>query len=89
MKFILNTNTILRNINQAIQDGEVEIDIAVIAAPTADMFGNANGVNGKAACGLLGFALGDSEYADKVIVVTDNLVPFPAIPWQIHVDEYV
>ena len=33
---------------------------------------------------MLGFALGDSQYADKVIVVTDNLVPFPAIPWQIH-----
>jgi len=69
---------------QAVQDGEVQIDIAVVAAPTADPFGNANGVNGDAACGLLGFALADSQYADKVIVVTDNLVPFPAIPWQIH-----
>jgi citrate lyase subunit alpha/citrate CoA-transferase len=69
---------------QAIQDGEVQIDIAVIAAPTADPFGNATGDRGPAACGLLGFALGDSQYADKVIVVTDNLVPFPCIPWQIH-----
>lgn len=69
---------------QAIQDGEVQIDIAVIAAPTADPFGNANGVDGTAACGLLGFALADSQYADKVIVVTDNLVPFPCIPWQIQ-----
>lgn len=69
---------------QAVQDGEVKIDIAVIAAPTADAFGNANGVNGNTACGLLGFALADSQYADKVIVVTDNLVPFPCIPWQIH-----
>jgi citrate lyase subunit alpha / citrate CoA-transferase len=69
---------------QAIQDGEVQIDIAVIAAPSADPFGNANGVDGPASCGLLGFALGDSQYADKVIVVTDNLVPFPCIPWQIH-----
>ncbi len=69
---------------QAVQDGDVQIDIAVIAAPTADVFGNANGVNGPAACGLLGFALADSQYADKVIVVTDNLVPFPCIPWQIH-----
>ncbi|MCD4772790.1 MAG: citrate lyase subunit alpha, partial [Bacteroidales bacterium] len=68
----------------AVQDGDVQIDIAVIAAPTADAFGNANGVNGPAACGLLGFALADSQYADKVIVVTDNLVPFPCIPWQIH-----
>ncbi len=69
---------------QAVQDGEVEIDIAVIAAPTADPFGNSHGLEGDAACGLLGFALADSQYADKVIVVTDNLVPFPCIPWQIH-----
>ena len=69
---------------QAVQDGEVQIDIAVIAAPTADPFGNANGLYGDAACGLLGFALADSRYAHKVIVVTDNIVPFPCIPWQIH-----
>lgn len=69
---------------QAIQDGEVHIDIAVIAAPTADPFGNATGDRGKSACGLLGFALADSEYADKVIVVTDNLIAFPCVPWQIQ-----
>ena len=69
---------------QAIQDGEVHIDIAVIAAPTADAFGNADGSHGKSACGSLGFALADSVYADRVIVVTDNLVPFPCIPWQIQ-----
>ena len=69
---------------QAVQDGEVQIDIAVIAAPTADPFGNANGLTGPSACGLLGFALADSQYADKVIIITDNLVPFPCIPWQIH-----
>ncbi len=69
---------------QAVQDGEVHIDIAVIASPAADEFGNANGVTGKSACGLLGFALADSEYADKVIVVTDNLVSFPCVPWQIQ-----
>ena len=69
---------------QAIQSGEVHIDIAVIAAPTADPFGNANGTNGPSACGPLGFALADSEYADKVIVVTDNLVPFPCVPWTIQ-----
>ena len=68
---------------QAIQDGEVKIDIAVIAAPTADPFGNANALDGPSACGLLGFALADVQYADRVIVVTDNLVPFPCVPWQI------
>ncbi|RMD50305.1 MAG: citrate lyase subunit alpha [Ignavibacteria bacterium] len=69
---------------QAIQDGEVKIDIAVIAAPTADPFGNATGDRGPTACGLLGFALADSIYADNVIVATDNLVPFPCVPWQIQ-----
>lgn len=74
---------------QAIQDGEVKIDIAVIGAGCADLFGNANGLYGPSASGLLGFALADAQYADKVIVVTDNLVDFPCIPWQIqgnHVD---
>jgi citrate lyase subunit alpha/citrate CoA-transferase len=77
---------------QAVQDGEVKIDIAVIGAPSADPFGNANGLNGDTACGLLGFALADSQYADKVIIATDHLVEFPCIPWQIqgnHVDHVV
>lgn len=69
---------------QAIQDGEVHVDIAVIAAPSADAFGNANGVNGPSACGPLGFAFADAQYADRVIVVTDHLVPFPNLPWQIQ-----
>jgi citrate lyase subunit alpha/citrate CoA-transferase len=69
---------------QAIQDGEVKIDIAVIGAPTADNFGNSNGLFGPSACGGLGFALADAQYADKVIIVTDNLVPFPCVPWQIQ-----
>jgi citrate lyase subunit alpha/citrate CoA-transferase len=77
---------------QAVQDGEVQVDVAVIAAPTADPFGNATGDRGPAGCGLLGFALADSMFADKVVVVTDNLVPFPCVPWQIqgnHVDAVV
>jgi citrate lyase subunit alpha / citrate CoA-transferase len=77
---------------QAVQDGEVRIDVAVIAAPSADPFGNADGSHGPSACGSLGFALADSMYADHVVVVTDNLVPFPCIPWQIqgnHVDAVV
>ncbi|HNQ22114.1 MAG TPA: citrate lyase subunit alpha [Phycisphaerae bacterium] len=69
---------------QAVQDGEVHIDIAVLAAPECDPFGNANGVKGPSACGGLGFGLVDSMYADQVIMVTDNLVPFPCVPWQIQ-----
>ncbi len=77
---------------QAVQDGEVKIDIAVIGAPAADPFGNANGLSGDSACGSLGFALADSQYAEKVIVVTDHPVEFPCYPWQIqgiHVDYVV
>ncbi len=70
--------------HQAVQDGEVHIDIAVIAAPTADPFGNCTGDRGDSACGSLGFALADSQFADKVIVVTDNLIDFPCYPWQIQ-----
>jgi citrate lyase subunit alpha / citrate CoA-transferase len=70
--------------HQAIQDGELHIDIAVIAASAADCFGNANGLTGPAACGPLSYAEVDALYADRVIVVTDNLVPFPCVPWQIQ-----
>jgi len=69
---------------QAIQDGDVKIDVAVIAAPSADFFGNADGSHGPSACGSLGFALADSIHAERVIVVTDHLVPFPCLPWQIQ-----
>lgn len=69
---------------RAIQDGDLHIDVAFIAAPTADPHGNANGVHGPSACGPLGFALADSLYADKVVIVTDNLVSFPTYPWSIE-----
>lgn len=69
---------------QAIQDGEVKIDIAVIACPSADMFGNATATEGPSACGVLGYAKPDYLYADKVIVVTDNLVPVPCFPMLIE-----
>jgi citrate lyase subunit alpha/citrate CoA-transferase len=69
---------------RAIQDGDLKVDAAFIAAPTADVHGNANGVHGPSACGPLGFALADSLYADQVVVVTDNLVPFPTWPWSIE-----
>jgi citrate lyase subunit alpha / citrate CoA-transferase len=69
---------------QAIQDGEVKIDIAVLAAPSADSFGNARGTGGPSACGVLGYGKTDSMYASKVIVVTDNLVDIPCYPMEIE-----
>jgi citrate lyase subunit alpha/citrate CoA-transferase len=69
---------------QAIRDGEVKIDIAVIAAPAADPFGNANGLSGPSATGVLSYAKTDAEFATRVILVTDNMVQFPCLPMQIE-----
>ncbi|MFZ0471104.1 MAG: citrate lyase subunit alpha, partial [Bacteroidales bacterium] len=69
---------------QAIQDGEVKIDIAVLAAPAADAFGNAKGTGGPSSTGVIGYAKPDYLYADKVIVVTDNLIDLPCFPMEIE-----
>ncbi len=69
----------------AIAEGRVHIDIAFIAAPSADPAGNLNGVSGPAACGSLGYAFADARYADTVVAVTDSLVPYPLSP--VSIDE--
>lgn len=77
---------------RAIESGDLHIDAAFIAAPTCDIYGNINGVHGKSACGVLGYAAADAEYADKVVAITDNLVSYPACPIeisQIYVDYVV
>jgi citrate lyase subunit alpha/citrate CoA-transferase len=74
---------------RAIQSGALRIDVAFVAAPTADTYGNLNGIDGKAACGVLGYAAADVESARHVVAITDNLVPYPACPIDItqdHVD---
>lgn len=65
---------------RAIESGDLRIDVAFIAAPVADEYGNINGVNGPAACGSLGYAMPDAQYAERVVAVTDTLVPYPALP---------
>ena len=65
---------------RAVMAGDVHIDVAFIAAPTADCCGNICGTTGKSACGSLGYAYTDADYADTVIAVTDNLVAYPAAP---------
>lgn len=74
---------------RAVECGNLPIDVAFIAAPAADDYGNCNGVHGPSACGPLAYSHADSLYADTVIVVTDNLVEFPCVPIsipQINVD---
>jgi citrate lyase subunit alpha/citrate CoA-transferase len=71
---------------RAIQAGDVHIDVAFVAAPAADAWGNINGVQGPSACGTLGYAMVDVQYADTVVVVTDTIVPYPACPIDITQD---
>lgn len=65
---------------RAIEEGRIHIDIAFIGAPTADECGNLRPVGGKSDCGVLSYAYADAQYADKVVAVTDTLVPFPNVP---------
>lgn len=65
---------------RAVMAGDVKIDVAFIAAPSADCFGNICGTAGKSACGSLGYAYTDADYADVVVAVTDNLTAYPASP---------
>lgn len=76
---------------RAIQAGEVKIDVAFIAAPCADERGNINGVTGPSACGSLGYAIADAEYADTVVAITDHLEDYPICPIEIqqHLVDYV
>ena len=68
---------------RAISSGDVKIDVAFIAASSADCMGNANGVRGKSICGAMGYAKVDAQHAEKVVVVTDTLVPYPNFPQSI------
>ena len=71
---------------RAIEAGDLHIDVAFVAAPEADCYGNINGVGGRSAFGTLGYAMTDVAYADRVVVITDHLVPYPACPIDISQD---
>ena len=65
---------------RAIQTGETTIDISFIGAPTCDDYGNCRGTGGKSDCGVLSYSFVDGNHANKVVAVTDCLVPFPNYP---------
>ncbi len=56
---------------RAIGEGSLKIDIAFVAAPCVDKYGNINGTEGPSACGSLGYILPDVEHADTVIAIAD------------------
>lgn len=65
---------------RAIEHGDIKIDVAFLGVPNADRLGNANGMDGQAVFGSLGYALMDAQYAHKVVLLTDNLKPYPNTP---------
>ena len=71
----------------AIESGELHIDVAFLGAPSCDPFGNANGYarenDNGVICGSMGYAKTDAQYADKVIIITNNIVPYPNVPFGI------
>ncbi|MBR2936923.1 MAG: citrate lyase subunit alpha [Oscillospiraceae bacterium] len=76
----------------AIETGDLSIDVAFIGASAADDFGNCTGQIGPNACGSLGYSFIDSTNAENVVVITDNIVPFPCVPTsisQMYVDYVV
>ncbi len=71
----------------AIESGQLKIDVAFLGAPSCDSYGNANGYSRDhdtgISCGSMGYAKLDALYADKVVILTDNIVPFPNAPFGI------
>lgn len=59
---------------RAIEEGDLPIDVAFIAVPTADAKGNGTGAYGPSACGTLGYAIPDLFHAKHRVVITDHLV---------------
>lgn len=73
---------------RAIEAGELSIDVAFIGASAADDYGNCTGQIGKNACGSLGYAFIDAYHARCVVVITDQMVPYPCVPVSIS-QQYV
>ena len=69
---------------RAVEAGDVEIDVAFVAAPQADPYGNATGIRGKTPCGPISFATVDAQYARHTVVVTNDLQPYPVHPMEIQ-----
>jgi citrate lyase subunit alpha/citrate CoA-transferase len=71
----------------AIETGEMQIDVAFLGVPSCDPYGNANGYSRdndtSIIFGSMGYAKVDAQYAKKTVLITNNLVPYPNIPFGI------
>ena len=65
---------------RAMQAGELNIDVAFLAVSSCDDYGNANCSKGRNICGSMGYAIGDSKFAGRVVLLTEELVAYPCNP---------
>ncbi len=81
--------------SRAIREGTIRPDVAFLGVPSCDRAGNARGWSGESACGSLGYAMVDARHACSVVLLTDFLEDYPAIPasigqelvdWVVQVD---
>ncbi|AKT52109.1 citrate lyase subunit alpha [Arsenicicoccus sp. oral taxon 190] len=70
-----------------IDSGELHLDVAFLGVSACDPMGNANGVTGRSHCGSLGYAMVDAQHADQVVMLTEELVPYPSTPASISQDQ--
>lgn len=67
--------------------GELCVDVAFLSVATSDSFGNANAVTGKSRCGSLGYAMVDADRAKCVVLLAEEIVPYPNAPASIRQDQ--
>ncbi|PKL23919.1 MAG: citrate lyase subunit alpha [Spirochaetae bacterium HGW-Spirochaetae-3] len=72
---------------RAIDSGEIKVDMAFLGVPACDERGNANGTAGRSACGSLGYAMVDARNAAKVVLLTEEILPYPLGPASIRQDQ--
>ncbi|MCF7927029.1 MAG: citrate lyase subunit alpha [Candidatus Izimaplasma sp.] len=57
-----------------ILNNQTTLDIAYIASPYVDPYGNAIGYKGKSVFGSMGYAIADAQKAKIVVLITDKLI---------------
>lgn len=69
------------------ETGELKPKVAFLGVSACDEYGNANGFTGRAHCGSLGYARTDAQYAEQVILLTEQIVDYPNTPASIRQDQ--
>lgn len=67
--------------------GELQVDVAFLGVSSSDEYGNSNGVSGHSHCGALGYAMVDAARAKTVVLLAEEMAPYPNMPASIRQDQ--